>query len=1055
VKSIVNWFIDNPVAANLLMIFIVAGGVLTLLDLKQEVFPDAAPDMITVTVVHPGATPEEVEEGICLKIEEEVEGLEGVKRVTAMAAENIGQVSLELFQGVSKAKVLDDVKTKVDSISTFPANAEKPVIVSIEMINTVMDVLVSGDTDPVTLHKIAREVRDELAGTSGISRVAITNDVAREIAIEVSEDSLRRYGLTFDDVSRAVRRNSLNLAGGTVKTSGGEILLRANTQAYVGRDFEEILLLRSSDGTRVRIGDVADVVDGFEDVDHYSTLDGRPSYTVSVYRIGEQSTPVVARTIREYVAAKAPSLPEGISIDLGKDWSDLLRQRRELLLGNGLYGLILIFTILTLFLRFRLALWVAVGLVVALLGAVWLLPGTDVSVNMMSLFGFIVVLGILVDDAIVVGENIYYHSRRGLPGKDAAKKGTHEVMKPVILAVLTTIAAFIPMLTLPGFMGKFARVIPIVVICSLTFSLIESLLILPHHLSRLKPASEERRGWGPFRYWTSATSMFGKGLEWVSTRVYRPTLLIALRWRYLSISLGVALLIVTVGVFRGGLIKFVFFPPIEGDQMIVSITMPEGTPVGRTEAVLAKVTDGLETIRGRYASEGAGKVFKHIQTTLGSQPQAGDQIQNIGRASNASASRAEVFVLLLPPEERGGVKAVDLMRDLRREVGEIPGVRDIKYEVAINRPGLPISVQLRSDDLALLRRAADRLKEDLSEFEGVFDISDSMLPGKEEFRLFVKPGAEALGITQAELARQVRQGFYGDEAQRIQRGRDDVKVMVRYPKAERRSIADLLNMHIRLPGGGEVPFASVARVEAGRSPAVINRADGARTVNVSADVDLVVANPNEIVSRLKAGVLAELPFEFPGVTWRLEGEQREQAETLGGLFKGAIIAALLIYTLLSLAFSSFLQPVIVLIAIPFGMVGAIIGHMILGIDLTMLSSIGLLAMSGVVVNDSMILVDFVNRGRREGMSAWESIVEAGPRRFRPILLTSLTTFAGLTPLLLETSVQAQFLIPMAVSLGFGVLFSTLVILCLVPVFYLILDDISRLFRRRAPQAGVR
>jgi len=1044
-KGLVNWFIDNPVAANLLMLFVIAGGVLTLVDLKQEVFPDAAPDLITVTVIHPGATPEEIEEGICLKIEEQVEGLEGVKRITSMAAESVGQVSLELFQGEDKAEVLDDVKTRVDSISTFPADAEKPVIVAIEMINTVMNLHVSGDTDPVTLQKIAQEVRDELAATPSLSRVEITNDVPHEIAIEVSEDALRRYGMTFDDVSAAVRRSSLNVAGGTVKTRDGEFLLRANTQAYVGREFEDILLLRAADGTRVRLGDVATVVDGFEDVDHYSTLDGKPSLTVTVYRIGEQSTPVVARVVREYVEKKKLGLPEGIALTIGKDWSDLLRQRRELLLKSGKWGLILIFAILALFLRFRLAAWVAVGLPTALLGAIWMLPGTDVTINMMSLFGFIVVLGILVDDAIVVAENIYHHSREGKPGNVAAKVGTHEVMKPVILAVLTTIAAFVPMLTLPGFMGKFARVIPIVVICALTFSLIESLLILPHHLSRLKPANEERRGWGPFRYWTAFTGLFASGMEWVARRVYRPSLLVALRWRYLALSLGIALIILTVGVFRGGLIKFVFFPPIEGDQLIVSVTMPEGTPAHRTEAVLSRITRGISFLREKYGDDEPSRIFRSVHTTLGSQPQAGEQIENLGKASNASANRAEVFVLLHTPEHRGGVKAEDLMRDLRREVGEVPGVRDIKYEVAINRSGLPISIQLRSDDLALLRRAADRAKEEIGKFEGVFDVSDDMVPGKEEFRLFVTPEAEALGITQAELARQVRQGFYGDEAQRIQRGRDDIKVMVRYPKDERRSLADLENMRIRRPGGGEVPFSSVARVEAGRSPAVIHRADGARTVNVSADVDIAVANPNEIVAELKAGILAGIPHEFPGVTWRLEGEQREQAETLGGLFKGSIIAALLIYTLLSLAFGSFLQPVIVLTAVPFGMVGAVIGHIILGLDLTMLSSIGLLAMAGVVVNDSMILVDFVNRGRREGMSTWDSIVLAGPRRFRPILLTSMTTFAGLTPLLLETSVQAQFLIPMAVSLAFGVMFSTLIILVLVPVFYLVLDDIARVF----------
>lgn len=1042
-RSLIDWFIDNKVAANLLMIFILVGGGITMLSLKQEVFPNVDPDMITISVVYPGATPEEIEEGICIKIEEEVEGLDGVKRVTCSATENVGVVSIEIFEGEDKQAVLDDVKVKVDAISTFPENAEKPVITSVEMMKQVINLILSGPADPLTLRKLAQQIRDDIAALPEVSRVELTNAVDYEISIEVSEDALRRYGLTFDDVSRAVRQASLNLSGGTVKTVGGEILLRSDTQAYIGEDFEEILLLRSPDGTRVNLGDVATVKDEFEDVDLWSTEDGQPAMTLTVYRIGDQSAPTVAGAVYTYLDEVRPTLPEGIKLGIGNNWEDMLRQRRTLLLNNGAWGLGLIFVILLLFLRFRLALWVSIGIPTALMGAVWLLPLTGASINMMSLFGFITVLGILVDDAIVVAENVHYQTKLGIGGVEAAKRGTREVMIPVVLAVLTTVAAFIPMLSLPGWMGKFAQVIPIVVICALVFSLVESLLILPHHLSHMKaevPGQKKK-----FRL----TGLLSGALFWWVDHVYRPSLRFALKWRYLTFATGLAILIVTASLF-GPVIKFVFMPTIEGDQIIVSLTMPEGTPVAQTTAALQRVSDGVEKLKEKYEGDKPGSLFIRTLVSIGSQPQSAQNPASFGMAGSNSPNIGEVFVQLLPPEQRGDIHSEALMHELRELVGDIPGARELRYEVAINRSDSPISLELKSADLAALRGAADKVKACLAQENGTYDISDDMVAGKRELRLYVTPEAEALGITQAELARQVRQAFYGDEAQRIQRGRDDVKVMVRYPEEARQSLADLEDMRIRIPGGGEVPFATVANIEEGRGPSVIRRTDGRRTVTVTSELDIAVGNANDIVARLKeeGGFLSRLEAEFPQVDWSFEGEQREQTETLTGLRNGAIIALLLIFTLLALVFGSFAQPVIVMLAIPFGFVGAVLGHVLLGLNFTMLSSIGVLAMAGVVVNDSMILIDFVNRRRAEGASAWEAVMESGPRRFRAILLTSLTTFAGLTPLLLEKAVHAQFLIPMATSLSFGVIFSTGVILLVVPATYLIFDDVAKLFRGR-------
>jgi multidrug efflux pump subunit AcrB len=1047
VKGLIDWFATNKVAANLLMLFIFVAGGLTLTTLKYEVFPAIDPNLVSVTVVHPGTTPEEIEEGICVKVEEAIRGLDGVQRVTSTATEGVGRIMAELETNVDKQAVLDDVKARVDSISTFPAEAERPVVVEVEAPRVVLSVVVAGETDPLTLKRIASEVRDELTARPGITRVEIANAKAYEVSIEVSEDSLRRYGLTFDDVSRAVRQSSLNLSGGTVKTRAGEILLRANTQAYVGRDFEEILLRSALDGTRITVGDVATVVDGFEDVEQASTFDGVPALTINVFRVGQQGAPDVSAAVREYLEVKRPRLPEGLTLTIWKDWSLMLDQRLNLLLENGKWGLILIFIILALFLRLKLAFWVSLGIPTAFLGAIWMLPGIDVTINMMSLFAFIVVLGIVIDDAIVVGENIYHHSRLGKPGLQAARDGVKEIRLPVILAVLTTIAAFLPMVTMPGTMGQFARVIPIIVICCLIFSLVESLLILPAHLRHMKPPQEERSPWMPVRGWLWFTGLFSNGLELFVRTIYRPVLGVAMRWRYVTVAIGLAVIILTAGLVVAGYIGWSFFPPIAGDQMVASLTMPEGTPIEVTREALGRIERGLEVIRKKYEKDAPGSVFKHALVSIGTQPQVAEVAWDKGGSAPSGSHLGEIFIELQPPEVRGDVQPDDLMRDLRAVVGRIPGAEEVTFDVAIHGMGAPINVQLSGDDLTELRTVAVGLEKNLRKIDGTFDISVDTSEGKKEIRLFVKPEAEALGITQAELTRQVRQGFYGDEAQRIQRGRDDIRIMVRYPRADRRSLADLDNMRIRLPGGGEVPFATVARAQEGRSPSVIRRADGRRTVTVTSDVDQVTAKPNEIIATMEETVLKDIRAEFPHLGISFEGEQRQEAETMDGLRKGAYLGLLLIFSLLALAFGSFTQPFVVLVAIPFGAVGALLAHWAMGLDLTLLSTIGLLAMAGVVVNDSMIMVDFVNRARAREMSVYEAVRESGPRRFRAIILTSMTTFAGLAPLLIETSVQAQFLIPMAVSLAFGVMFSTMVTLLIVPACYMILDDAHRLVAR--------
>ncbi len=1045
-RHLIDWFLTSKVAANLLMAMIIILGFLTLISSKLEVFPEISPSLINISVAYPGSTPEEVEEGVCIKLEEAITGLEGIKEISSIASENGGLVSAHLYDDADKQEVLDDIKSRIDSVSTLPEGSEEPVIIDVVAPQAVVSIVVSGQTDEKTLRTIAQGVRDEIASLSGISRVEITNGRQYEIAIEVSEEELRRYRLSFDEVAQALRGSALNLSAGSLKTSVNEILIRTNTQAYVKRDFEKIVVRRSKDGGEVFLKDVAAVVDGFEDDLEWSEFNGEPALTLTVFRLGDQGAPEIAEKVEDYLEKKKASLPQGIKLTLWKSWADLLDQRLDLMLRNGYMGLILVFLVLALFLKFRLAWWVALGIPTAFLGAIWLLPFFGTSINMMSLFGFIVVLGIMVDDAIVVSENIYHHAQAGEKGIEASRKGTYEVMLPVLLAVMTTIAAFMPMLTMPGVTGQFARVIPIVVVATLIFSLIESLLILPYHLSHGLNANK-RKLRGPLGALQHFHNSFSKGLDWWIHRVYRPSLNFALRWSLLTLSAGVALVIFAYGLFAGGYVRFNFFPPVAGDQMVVSLTMPLGTPVEETASKVEEIRQAALELKHKYEKNKPDSVFKHMQLSIGSHPQTAEQNWDRGASVPASSNLGEIFIELQPPDVRGDLPAEDLLSELRNKVGDLPGVKEIRYDAAITGRNTPVNVKLRSSRVQDLRAAADQLQSKLRGFEGVFDIHDNMLKGKEELELLLKPEAESLGLTQAELTRQVRQAFYGEESQRIQRGKDEIKVMVRYPREARRSLQDIKDMMIQSPQGQKVPFTHVAEVRMGEGLAEINRSDGSRSINIIADVDRTKADANQINLELKNQILPELVAHYPGMSFDFDGEQQDQQESLGGLFRGTLIALALIYIFLALAFRSYLQPFVVMLAIPFGMVGAILGHWWLGHDITILSAIGILAMSGVVVNDSMILIDFVNRQRRAGIPILEAVKEAGPRRFRAILLTSLTTFAGLTPLLFETSVQAQFLIPMAISLSFGVMFSTFIILLVVPAAYILLDKTIKLLHK--------
>lgn len=1039
-NRVIEWFAVNRVAANLLAAFILIAGFMAIPKIRQEVFPEFDSNWVMVQVPYPGAAPAEVEEGICVKVEDAVQGLQGVKQVMSTASEGIGVVSVELLPRTDAGKLLDEIKQNVDAIETMPEEAEQPVITELIIRKQVINVAVAGEVGELALKRAGERVRDELLAQPGITQVELVNARPYEMAIELPEAQLRRFGLTFDEVATAVRRSSLDLPGGTIKTDSGEILLRVKGQAYRAGDYREITLRVNPDGSRLKLGQVAVVRDGFADTELSSRFNGRPAVLVRVFRVGEQSALEIAKIARDYVNNAQHTMPQGISLETWQDDSSYLRGRIDLLLRNGQAGLLLVFLILALFLRFRLAIWVTFGIPVSFMGTLWLMPSMDVSISLISLFAFIVVLGIVVDDAIVLGENIYTHQSRNGPGIKSTIAAAKEVARPVIFGVLTTVVAFYPLLAIEGNTGKVLRFIPLIVMPTLLFSLVECLFILPAHLRDLPTAKPKKPG-----LWARFQQRFAGASEKFVLRIYQPFLEWCLRWRYLTISTGLALLFVTVASFAGGHVRFVFFPPVEGDNVYAYVTYPRGTTAEQTREAAKAIEDAAARVREEIAEEGndGTNVFRQVLSTVGMQPYrmeaefAGGNYE----ANHFGSHKAEVHIEVAPSEERS-ITSLEIADRWRRAVGEMPGVSEMGFSASIFSTGKAVSIRLSGDDLGELLKATEKLKERLSEYPGTQDIGDTFRLGKREWILRIKPEAEALGLTQSDLARQVRQAFYGEEVQRIQRNRDDLKVMVRYPEGERRSPEDLRQLRIRLNGGREVPFDEVATVSRGRGYASIRRVDGRRSVTVTADIDLNQNEPDKVVASLRDEVMPEILSAHPGVMADFKGAREEQELAMSSLLRAYFVAMVMIYALLAIPFKSYVQPFIVMCAIPFGLIGAVLGHIIMGMELTILSMFGVVALTGVVVNDSLVMVDFVNRNRPKYSELIDAVRVSGVARFRAIWLTSLTTFAGLTPLVFfEKSVQAQFLIPMAISLGFGVMFATTVTLVLVPSLYMILEDL--------------
>ena len=1027
---IIAWFAHNPVAANLLMICLIAGGIYSAITISKEITPRVETSYVTVTVPYRGGTPRDVEQGVLIKIEEAIQDLDGVREIIATGREGAGTVTVEVEAGYDVLEVLDTIKGRVDAIATFPAEAERPRYQRATWSQNVIWVSVFGSVPERTLKEAARQIRDDITALPSVTRAELTGARPYEIGIEVREETLRSYNLTLGEVAQAIRRSSLDLPGGRIQTTGGDVLVRTIGQAYVAADFENIVVRTNPDGSRVRVRDIADIRDGFVERDFYARHNGIPAVAIRVLSVGEQDALAVAREVRDYIDQAQADLPAGISVDHWADISYLLRGRIEMMGKNLAAGALLVFLILTLFLRLKLAFWVMVGLLIAFMGALWLLPVVGVTINMISLFGFLVVLGIVVDDAIVMGESAYTEIRAKGHSVDNVVNGVYKVAVPATFGVLTTIAAFVPILLVSGVQGQFFAAIGWVVVLCLIMSLVESKLILPAHLAHMRVRKYEADTSNRLVRFQRG---FSDGLYRLVDNIYLPSLKVLLRNRYVALAGFISILILSFGLIAGGLVRVVFFPDLAGDFMQVDLEMNEGTPAAATHANLDLLAEALATADEQIQQERgfSAPVVRTVFSWSGSDTTGGMLVE-------------------LTRDEDNRVSTRELERVWREEVGEIPGVRGLRIGGAggPGGDGPDLSFQLVGRDLAQLEAAAEALETRIRSYSGTYDIRNSFEGGTRELQLNILPEAEVLGLSQQDLARQVRQAFFGEEVQRIQRGQDDVRVMVRYPREQRSSEGYLENMRIRTPGGDAVPFGAVVEVSVGSSPSIIRRYDRERSISVSARIDKDLAEPGRISSDLREVHLPEILSGYPDVRYRLAGSTRSQQEVQRDLLWGTAFALFLIYALIAVPLKSYLQPLLIMSVIPFGMIGAIFGHWLLGMPISMLSLFGIIALAGVVVNDSLILVDFVNRHRRAGETRIDAAIKATRARFRAIVLTSMTTFLGLAPIVFfETSFQAQIVIPMATSLAFGIVFATVITLGLIPILYLIGDDFVRLIQR--------
>lgn len=1041
--GIIRRFVNNPVAANMLMILLLLGGAVAAFSIPLELIPEFSVDIVMVTVPYPGASPAEVEEGIVLKIEEVLDGLDGVKEVWGESREHLGVVSVEVDTSADVKDVLDRVKIEVDKIDAFPIDAEEPSVVELTLKRHVIHVAVAGEAPERTLKEIAEEIRDEVVELPDVSQASVSGVRDYEISVEVSEEMLRRHRLTLAVVARAIRDSSFDLPAGTVKTRGGDIAIRVIGQRRRAEEFKTIPVLYKPDGTVIRLGDVANVLESFEDVDIAGQFNGLPAAMVSVFQTGDEDTVKIARAVREYVARKKHEVPEGIVLETWSDLSKFIEDRLNMLVHNGEMGLIIVFVVLLVFLGSRLSFWVAMGIPFSIFGTILVMHVTGATLNMISMFALIMALGLIVDDAIVVGENVYARVERGSPPRLAAVEGTREMISPVVGAVVTTWLAFVPLLFVTGVMGKFISILPKAVIVGLGFSLLECMLILPPHLAHSldRQLARCRRG-GRFQRWLAGVRRrVDAGIQRFIDGGFLPVYRLATRFRYVVLVAVLAVAAVMIGAQAGGRIKFTTFPKMDSDTLQARLVLPTGTPIDRTSELARRITASAWRMNDEFQARSGEPIVQRAYSLIG------QQTGETGGLSSGGSHVAEVIVELLPSERRR-INSTDLVRHWRKTTGQPPDALQLTFGSFRGGPGgKPYEVRLLAATTDAAKPAAEAFKARLAVYPGVTDIEDDALPGKKEMKVRLKAGAHALGINLRSLASQLRDAFYGNESLKVQRGRDEIKVMVRYPTDQRRTFGDVEEMRVRTPNGDEVPFGEVADVEISRGYTTLRRSARKSVVTVSADIDESIANAEEILADInRSGFLQDIQKRFPGVRLDFRGQRQQRTEALDSLFVWYPLVLLGIYTILAAIFRSYVQPIIVMVAIPFGLIGAVIGHWIFGYDVTLLSMFGMVALTGIVVNDSLVLLDLVNRRIRDGANVHEAAEHGARNRFRPIVLTTATTVGGMAPLLAEQSFQAQFLKPMAVAIAFGLLFATLLTLLVVPSLYLIGNDIRRALR---------
>ncbi|MFV8783425.1 efflux RND transporter permease subunit [Microbulbifer sp. SA54] len=1023
-NGIVGWFVRNSKAANLLMIMIIIGGLFGIGSIGRQVFPSVDSDTVAVEISYPGAGPAEVEQQVTVRVEQAIAEVKGIKEINSYSRRSHSSVQVQAVQGYDQLRLLNDIKVKVDSINTFPSGIERPVVQVHEWEQQMMHIALGGDVSEGQLKKTAIGLRDGLLLLKGVRRVDIWGERADEMSIEVSEINLRRYNLTFEDVANAVSRSSLDLPAGMIRSDRGDIQVQTRGQAYTAEDFAQIPVRSRADGTMLLLRDVATISDGFEEEGSVIRFNGKPAMNLRVLQGEPLDVVATAERVRNFVEEARETLPPGMQLEIWSDLSDLYADRMSLLLSNAIGGLVLVFVLLMLFLRPALAIWVTAGIATAFMGAFWLLPATGVTLNMLSLFAFLLILGIIVDDAIIVGESVHAAHDRGLTGLQAADEGVRQVSKPVIFAVVSTMVFFVPFLLLPGATAQMALSLAAVVLLCLFFSLVESLLILPAHLVGMKPEQPARSGLG--RKLQVLRGHFAGGLKTLNERYYMPLLEKSLGSSRVTVMVFFFALATSLAIYAGGYLKTSFMPDVASDMLRLNTTMAAGEPFEEAERVMEQFVEAADKMAAdeEMLAKNNGKPFL--------------------KSSVVFLWRGNIFVLLqLEPGEDRDVSPEELSQRWREYIGEVPAsVEDMSIAHSINDSGPSMSLHLStsSGDMAELRRAADEVKQKLASYQGLYDVRDNLSSARRDIEIQLKPHASNMGVDLSGVARQVRQGFYGVEVQRIPRGSEDVRVMVRYPQDERASEDQIDRVRIRT-NEGEVPFSAVADAVYVPGFTTIRRNDRERAVSITAEILPGTTESFKVLEDLRANAFPDWERRYPGFSLKTSGQMQEEKEFNGAMVAYFVLALFTIYALLAIAFRSYSQPLLILTAVPFGFFGAIVGHLITGHNVSLMSMLGFLAAAGVVVNDNLVLMDRINQLRAQGMAVMDAVVQAGRDRFRPIILTSITTFVGLVPIMFERSIQAQFLIPMVVSLAFGVMFATFVTLILVPNLYKVIETL--------------